>query len=292
MLTRILNGDIQLLNKNAYSKREGHTPVAIIIHGTASGGWTNAVNVAGYFASTEGTDNPVSAHYIIDKDGTVVRCNDLGDGAWANGILEAGHDPIWDTLLHPQINPNNVTISIEHVKFDKFNADQITNAQKHASFQLVAALCETFSIPPLMLDATGGITGHFSISPQSRTDCPSFYPFQELISFLQGEVIMIPKGWQDDGTTLTAPNGHTVIQGFRDFLLHHAWDADNWPLEEEHEQTPLELSNPDLGNGTQQVFRWAVLEWRPVDNRVFVGWIGQELLKLRTLLASPPPANS
>jgi len=27
---------------------------------------------------------------------------------------------------------------------------------------------------------------------------------------------------EDDGTTLTAPNGHTVIQGFRGWVLTHA----------------------------------------------------------------------
>lgn len=185
----ILDGDLQILNNNAFSGREGNTPTAIIVHGTASNGETNAVNIAHYFASTQGTDNPVSAHFVIDKDGSVVRCNNLSDGAWGNGVLEAGHDAAWDHLLYPNgsyVNPNNVTLSIEHVKFANDNADQLTDAQKTSSFKLIAALCDAFAIPRHMLDTSGGITGHYSLAPQSRAHCPGSYPFAELMKFLQG----------------------------------------------------------------------------------------------------------
>ncbi len=190
----ILDGDIQILNNNAFSGRDGNTPTAIIVHGTASNGATNAVNIANYFASTQGSSNPVSTHYVIDKDGTVVRCNNLSDGAWGNGVLETGHDAAWDTLLYPHgsyVNPNNVTVSIEHVKYDVNNADQITPAQQTASFNLIAALCAAFAIPRQLLDSRGGITGHFSLAPQSRTNCPGPYPFDDLIKFLQGVTPMI-----------------------------------------------------------------------------------------------------
>lgn len=190
----ILDGDLQILNNNAFPGRNGNQPIAIIVHGTASNGVSSAVSTAHYFQSTQGGNNPVSAHYVIDKDGIVVRCNNPGDGAWGNGILEDGYDPIWKTLLHPHgsfVNPNNVTISIEHVKFDKDNHDQITDAQKTASFQLIEALCDEFRIPKQMISTTGGITGHFSISPQSRAHCPGPYPFDELISYLQEGQIML-----------------------------------------------------------------------------------------------------
>lgn len=95
---------------------------------------------------------------------------------------------------------------------------------------------------------------------------------------------MIPLGWKDSGTTLTAPNGHTVTLGFRDYILNHNWDAADWPLEEAHAQDPLELSNPSIGKGTIQTFRKTVLEWTSTLG-VFVAWSGQELLKLRALLA-------
>jgi len=89
-----------------------------------------------------------------------------------------------------------------------------------------------------------------------------------------------PQGWKDDGTTLTAPNGIGVVKGFRQYLLGHSWRADDWPLEPEHGQNPLELSNPSIGGGTQQVFRRTVLEWTPKQG-IFEAWVGQELLELR-----------
>ncbi len=90
----------------------------------------------------------------------------------------------------------------------------------------------------------------------------------------------IPTGWQDDGTTLTAPNGHKVVRGFRDYILANYWDPGNQPLEEEVGLNPLEESNPSLGGGTQQVFRWTTLEWTS-SKGVFVAWMGQEFMKVR-----------
>ena len=92
-----------------------------------------------------------------------------------------------------------------------------------------------------------------------------------------------PTGWHDDGTTLTAPNQKVVVKGFRQYVLDHGWDPANLPLENEHEQTPLEVSNPALGGGSQQAFRWKVLEWTPARG-VTEMWVGQELLGLRQQL--------
>lgn len=95
---------------------------------------------------------------------------------------------------------------------------------------------------------------------------------------------MIPNGWQDDGTTLTAPNGVHVVHGFRTFVLANNWDPANWPLAEERGLTTLELSNPSLGGGTQQLFRWTVLEWTQARG-VFVAWVGQEVAYYQTQYA-------
>ncbi|HZS78199.1 MAG TPA: hypothetical protein VFA41_16425 [Ktedonobacteraceae bacterium] len=91
---------------------------------------------------------------------------------------------------------------------------------------------------------------------------------------------VIPDGWRDDGTTLTAPNGHKVVRGFREYVLSHNWHPENVPLQEEMGRTPLEDSNPALGSGTQQIFNWTVLEWTPARG-IFIAWVGQELLRVR-----------
>jgi hypothetical protein len=92
-------------------------------------------------------------------------------------------------------------------------------------------------------------------------------------------------GWHDDGTTLTAPNQKVVVKGFRQYVLHHAWDPANIPLENERHLDQLEVSNPALGGGLQQAFRWTVLEWTQKDNRNLEMWTGQELLGLRQHLS-------
>lgn len=104
---------------------------------------------------------------------------------------------------------------------------------------------------------------------------------------------MILDGWHDDGVTLTAPNNITVVRGFRTFIMDpkSQWHKDNWPVEEEHAQAPLELSNLDLGNGTQQLFRWTALGWTPTQG-VFVQWIGEEVLALRAEIAKALAAKT
>jgi hypothetical protein len=95
----------------------------------------------------------------------------------------------------------------------------------------------------------------------------------------------IPANWHDNGTTLTAPNGIPVVHGFRQWILSHAWDSANWPLEPEQSVPQLELSNPSLGGGSRQTFRMTVLEWTQARG-VFVAWCGCEILKLREELAA------
>lgn len=98
-------------------------------------------------------------------------------------------------------------------------------------------------------------------------------------------VPVIPGEWRDDGRTLTAPNGHRVVLGFRRYVLTHSWEADNLPLQEENGLSPLERSNPALGSGTQQIFTRTMLEWTS-RRGVFEAWMGPELIQLRTDLAA------
>ena len=102
-------------------------------------------------------------------------------------------------------------------------------------------------------------------------------------------VHMVPSGWKDDGTTLFAPNGIPVVNGFRLWILKGGWDSNNWPLEKEESVEQLELSNPSLGAGSRQVFRLGQLEWQKEKNEVFVGWIGAELLAERAKRAEANP---
>jgi len=88
--------------------------------------------------------------------------------------------------LPPAINPNLYTISIEHVKPSTDNSDQITTAQKAASFQLVQAICDHYNVPKRPGDIFGGIISHADIDSVSRARCPGHYPWGELWTFLKG----------------------------------------------------------------------------------------------------------
>lgn len=158
-------------NNNFFPARNGLKPRYIILHGTAGG--TDATGTANYFASTQGTTNPVSSHYVIGTDGTIVQCVSEADGAWGNGVLNAGHAPFWD----PSINPNNITISIEHCKPSLDNSDALTPDQQTASFKLQYDICKRWNIPMRAANADGGITGHFSLDPVNRANCPGPYPW-------------------------------------------------------------------------------------------------------------------
>ena len=84
----------------------------------------------------------------------------------------------------------------------------------------------------------------------------------------------IPKGWRDDGTHLTAPNGKTVVLGFRRYILTHPWEPDNWPIENEHYESVLDITDPQKGDGMVQHFRMSILAWDEESAHVLDLWSG------------------
>lgn len=105
----------------------------------------------------------------------------------------------------------------------------------------------------------------------------------EVWSMEKGNTMQIPTGWSDDGSVLTAPNNIQIRTGFRNYVLNNNWNPNNWPLQSEQGLNPLEVSNASLGGGTQQIFRWTVLEWTSTRG-TFVAWSGAEILALRNMI--------
>lgn len=250
-----------------------NTHQAIVIHKTANG--TTAQEIAQYFINV--SPGP-SVHYVVGLDGTVVQCAPEALGAGGNCCLEQGHDPFWDQF--GPINLNTVTLSVEHIDPSLTNSTPCPQAQIDASFKLVLYLANKYHIAP------DHIKPHSSLDPTSRAHCPGNYPFTDLISYVQNGGLMIPAGWTDDGTTLRAPNGVAVVLGFRQFVLTNNWHPDNWPLVAEQTVQLLEASNPALGGGQQQLFRWAMLGWVQAQNKVIFEWVGAELLTTRQQLTT------
>lgn len=286
-----------IANNNYFAGRDGSQPHYIILHGTAGG--TSAEGIANYFASTQNTDNPVSSHYVIGTDGEIVQCVSESDGAWANGFLSSGHATFWNE----SINPNLITISIEHCKPSLDNSDTLTPAQQTASFNLVRDICQRWQIPAQNADANGGITGHFSIDPVNRSNCPGPYPWNDLWSFLKGAKKMLDlndpvvKMYFSDGGdgTWKCKNGVVLLGGNLTFYRSNGGPA----------ILGLPLTNeiyPAQYAGTAIVICERVImvydPARKIDHPPIQGpcyllhidsGIGQELLFQRAGVSVPPP---
>jgi hypothetical protein len=226
----------------------------IVLHGTGGVATQTVEELGDWFRSDP---NETSSHFGVGRDGRIAQYVRLSDGAAANCCVESGYDPYWQ--LFDGDNLNHHTISIEHVN-DMTNSLPLTPAQQDASFKLVAWLCNQYGL------TFNQVKTHASIAPLSRAHCPGNYPLDALKAYLSGgNMSTVPQGWHDDGTTLTAPNGHKVVRGFRDFVLANNWDPANVPQGEEYGANPAQLHRTDLGSGTRQVFLHDVLWWTPVQ---------------------------
>lgn len=202
---------------------DANNPKWIVIHKTAGG--QSAQEIANYFASTP---QMTSTHYVVGQDGTVVQCVREQDGAGGNCCLEQGHA----AFLPEGINLNLVTISIEHVDPALDNSTPLTEAQKTASFRLIADICRRHGIPARHGDASGGIIGHFELDPISRAHCPGNYPWNELWAFLEqgGSMLEITATggyFTDLGNNVwrCPKTGYVVGHGILDFYRRYGGDA-------------------------------------------------------------------
>ena len=84
----------------------------------------------------------------------------------------------------------------------------------------------------------------------------------------------IPHGWLDVNGVLKAPNGHTVVRGFRQYLLSHAdfFTVLGQPVDEEYASDNVGLDN-SRGPGDVQLFERGGLGYTEKDN-VFPLWTG------------------
>ncbi len=251
---------------------------AIVIHKT--GGDATPEAVLQTFLDSAHDPNPAnrnrSSHYAVGQDGRIFQFVPEELGAGGNCCVEPGFDPFWQPYLHTYGNLNLCTFSVEHCDPRGDNSSDVTPEQKAASFKLIAHLAQKYSIP------VSHIKTHASIDPINRARCPGNYPMDELLQFVQagGIGMGVPARWHDDGTTLTAPNGHRVVRGFRERVLA-GWDPNNVPLEEEHGQDPLEQFFQQADNkGTQQTFLYSVLCYNQTRG-VYIMGIGNEFLGVR-----------
>lgn len=149
------------------------------------------------------------------------------------------------------------------------------------------------------------VLADWTYNPDFRPACPAPFTDMEFVQysdkvnvpgmgtvdadvFVGKGVIMsgVPSGWNDDGTKLTAPNGHYFTLGFRDHVLNSDWSAEDFPLEEEHDVNQLQLADPSMGGGVEQVTRKHALMYSQTVNggQPLEMYIGVELLATRQAL--------
>jgi hypothetical protein len=110
----------------------------------------------------------VSAHFGASLNGSVLdQFVDVGNSAWANGILEPGN--LWRKLafqakIDPTLNPNYVTVSCETE--DLGQASMAVSDDQYTKV-LYAALLSMAHFP----NSLKYVTSHFVISPQTRPHC-------------------------------------------------------------------------------------------------------------------------
>jgi len=143
----------------------------ILLHYTGMG---NAQAAAGWLTNSE---SKVSAHYLIDVDGTIIQMVAEADRAWHAGeAIWAGERDI-----------NSVSIGIE-IHNHGHDAPDGLPPYPHAQMQAVAALCldisARWSVPPQR------VLGHSDVAPGRKVDPGEHFDWRWLAE--QGVGLWVP----------------------------------------------------------------------------------------------------
>ena len=187
--------DIKFKGSPNCNSREGHNIVAIVNHITA-GSFEGAVSWL---------CNPISkasAHYVVSRKGEVVQLVRDGFKAWHAGAV---NNPNW--VLFNGINPNNITIGIEHEGYREAGLDgDLTESQYQATLALHKMLIEKHKI---LIDRDH-IIGHYRIDSVNRPNCPGpKFPWDRLFADL-----ILPKP-KPQGPFLDVPVDHWAAESIR-----------------------------------------------------------------------------
>lgn len=152
------------LSLNYAAGRHSAFPVDLIVIHVTEG---DADSVVAWFNDPAAK---VSAHYLVQKDGTVVQFVREEDTAYHAGRV-AGATA---TLVRdrPGANPNGYSIGIEH---EGDGTHELTDAQHAASVELMRTIATRWSIP---IDRTHIVGHHEIFAPKS---CPGAIDVDALV---------------------------------------------------------------------------------------------------------------
>ena len=172
-----------------YGSRNGWKPDMIVNHITAGS------TASGALATLCNPAREASAHFVVDKDGTVYQLVALDRAAWANGTSNVATDNRYygrsklATVRDRRVNANLYTISIEHVCV---SGGTLTTEQLAASIDLhryiIGEVKRLYGVA-IPVDRAH-IVGHCEINPVTKPNCPGKdFPYNRILEGLQNVAI-------------------------------------------------------------------------------------------------------
>lgn len=146
---------------NFWPGRNGNPVEAVVIHVSEGG-------KAGVDSWFHNPDSEASAHYLVNKDGTIWQFVEEADTAWANGKLNKPNlaEPLIAKWSASGTNPNRTTVSIET---ERMWQERLTAPQLASLAWLCADLHRRYGLP------TDGsrLLAHSEFDSVDRAHCPS-----------------------------------------------------------------------------------------------------------------------
>jgi N-acetylmuramoyl-L-alanine amidase len=163
----------RLLSLNLHEGRSGPYPIdAIVIHVTEG----DAESVISWFNNP---DAKVSAHYMVCKDGRVIRFVYEADTAWHAGQVIAPTSKL--VLARKPYSPNSWAIGIEH---EGDGTEEMTDAQRAASYALITDI--RARRPAILLDRDH-IIGHHEV--KATKACPGAISVDRIVADLSAGIV-------------------------------------------------------------------------------------------------------
>lgn len=131
--------------------------ILVVIHATTQ----DSVEASLETLRTENSGGPVSAHYLIGRDGALYQLVAEDLRAWHAG------PGAWGTIS--DVNSASIGIELDNNGTDPYPAEQIDSL-----LRLLADICERNGIP------RGQVIGHSDMAPTRKTDPGALFPWARL----------------------------------------------------------------------------------------------------------------
>jgi N-acetylmuramoyl-L-alanine amidase len=187
---------------------DARRPNLVVLHHTSNGSLDRAL------ATLTDPARKVSAHYLIGRDGDILRLVEEKDRAWHAGASWWGGNT--------DVNSASIGIELDNDGFEPF-----ADAQIDALLRLLAEITRRYGIPG------ANVVGHADVAPERKTDPSARFPWRRLAE--QGFGLWCdesppPAPESFDLTLALAALGYSPANpeaSRRAFLQHYAGEREN-----------------------------------------------------------------